>query len=385
MERVNLKYGANPNQGQASLSIEGGTLPLIVLNGRPGYINILDGLLGWQLVSELQGATAMAGAASYKHASPAGAAVGLPLSEVERAMYFVPLSADLSEQAIAFVRARGADRLSSFGDFIALSDECDESTARMIAREVSDGVIAPSYSAEALALLKAKRQGTYVVLQIDSTYRPPALEQRTLFGMTLSQERNTVQLDRSVLAPIVTSRTDLPAEAELDLLVGLNALKYTQSNSVCFAKRGQVIGIGAGQQSRIHCTRLAAEKADLWHLRQSDEVLNLQFAKGVSRNAKDNAIDQYLRGERAVDPSPFAQNPEPLSAVRREALLSTVDGVSLASDAFFPFRDNIDRARQSGVRYVVQCGGSVRDDEVIAACNEHQMVMICNNIRLFLH
>lgn len=385
MDQIELKYGVNPNQERATLSIESGTLPLSILNGRAGYINILDALLGWQLVSELKAATSMASAASFKHASPAGSAVGLALSEAERAMYFVPKTYDLSEQAAAFVRARGADRLSSFGDFIALSDCCDESTARLVSMEVSDGIIAPSYEPEALALLQQKRRGSYLVIQIDPLFVPPPTEQRTLFGLTLTQSRNTVILDERVLAPVVTEHTMLPDEAKLDLLVALNTLKYTQSNSVCYAARGQAIGVGAGQQSRIHCVRLGAEKADLWHLRQSERILSLPFKEGLSRNAKDNAIDQYLRGERAGSDGSFTTPVEPLGDDERRSIIAAVDGVSLASDAFFPFRDNIDRAHLSGVRYIVQAGGSVRDSEVIEACNEYNMVMICNAIRLFMH
>ncbi|HZJ89042.1 MAG TPA: phosphoribosylaminoimidazolecarboxamide formyltransferase [Sphaerochaeta sp.] len=385
MDRLNLKYGTNPNQGHAALFSVEGPLPLQVLNGTPGYINILDALLGWQLVRELALATGLPSAASYKHASPAGAAVALSLSEEERAMYFVPDAHTLSEQATAFVRARGADRLSSFGDFIALSDTCDASTASAIGREVSDGVIAPSYTPEALAILKKKRKGSYVVLEIDRSYEPPKEEERTLFGLTLTQERNNLGIDNSLLSPIVTEAKKLPAEAALDLLVGMVTLKYTQSNSVCFTKRGQVIGIGAGQQSRIHCTRLAAEKADLWHLRQSEQVLQLPFAPTVSRNGRDNIIDQYLRGELSETEEHFTGAVAPFSKAAQTRYLATVSGVSLASDAFFPFRDNIDRAYQSGVRYVVQSGGSVRDSEVIAACDGYGMVMICNKVRLFLH
>ena len=385
MDRIALKYGINPHQGNATLSIEAGALPLTVLNGTAGYINILDALLGWQLVSELKRATNLASAASFKHASPAGSAVAVSLKSTERAMFFIDEEYPLSEQATAFVRARGADRLSSFGDFIALSDRCDESTARLIALEVSDGIIAPAYDPEALALLKKKRKGSYLILQIDPTFAPPSLEERTLFGLTLTQERNTLLLDETVLSPIVTRNRQLSDSAKLDLLVALNTLKYTQSNSVCYASRGQAIGVGSGQQSRIHCTRLAGEKADLFHLRQSEHVLSLPFREGLSRNAKDNIIDQYLRGELFDQDGVFTTPVAPMTEEERHAILAPVDGVSLASDAFFPFRDNIDRARRSGVRYVVQAGGSVRDDEVIAACDEHDMVMICNKIRLFLH
>jgi phosphoribosylaminoimidazolecarboxamide formyltransferase/IMP cyclohydrolase len=382
MERLNLKYGCNPNQHDASVVCKDGPLPLGVLNGRPSYINILDALLGWQLVRDLSAVTQMKSAASFKHTSPAGAAVALPLSETERRMYFIAAHQSLSEQATAFVRARGADRLSSYGDFIALSGECDTETALLIRREVSDGVIAPSYTPKALEILKRKRNGTYLILAIDPTYEPALTEQRTLFGLTLQQERNTIRLDAEVLSPIVTENTALPAEAQLDLLVALNTLKYTQSNAVCFAKRGQAIGVGAGQQSRIHCTRLAATKADLWHLRQSDEILNLPFAEGISHNERDNVIESLLRSEK-VDQQRYFDGPLPV--LDQKAFLERVSGVSLASDAFFPFRDNIDRAHQSGVSYIVQAGGSVRDSDVLAAADEYAMVMITNGVRLFLH
>ncbi|MCK9547600.1 MAG: phosphoribosylaminoimidazolecarboxamide formyltransferase [Sphaerochaeta sp.] len=385
MDHIALKYGINPNQKRATLSIEAGALPLTVLNGRAGYINILDALLGWQLVSELKAATTLASAASFKHASPAGSAVAVDLNSAERAMFFIDDDYPLSEQATAFVRARGADRLSSFGDFIALSDRCDESTARLIAAEVSDGIIAPAYDPSALAVLKKKRKGSYLILQIDPSFVPPSLEQRSLFGMTLTQERNGIVLDERVLTPIVTRNRELGDSAKLDLLVALNTLKYTQSNSVCYAKRGQAIGVGAGQQSRIHCTRLAGEKADLFHLRQSERILTLPFKEDLSRNAKDNAIDLYLRAELHDQSDVFTTPTAPLTDEEVRHILKGVDGVSLASDAFFPFRDNIDRAHKSGVRYIVQAGGSVRDEEVIAACDEYDMVMICNKIRLFLH
>ncbi len=385
MDTCELKYGLNPHQEAAHLSIEAGNLPLTILNGRAGYINILDALLGWQLVRDLQSATSLVSAASFKHASPAGSAVALKLDSRERAMYFIDEGEALSEQATAFVRARGADRLSSFGDFIALSSMCDESTARLIAKEVSDGIIAPAYEPSALKILRRKKQGSYLIIQIDPSYEPPLMERRTLFGLTLTQNRNVITLDERILTPIVTANTSLPDTAKLDLLVALNTLKYTQSNSVCVAVRGQAIGVGAGQQSRIGCVRLACEKADLWHLRKSDLILSLPFKEGIGRTVRDNAIDQYLRGELTRGEELFTGSVQPLSGDERRSILAAIDEVSLASDAFFPFRDNIDRAYRSGVRYIAQSGGSVRDDEVIEACDEHNMVMICNKIRLFVH
>lgn len=385
MNHLDLKYGCNPNQGQARISMEVGDLPLQVLCGSPGYINLLDALNGWQLVSQLAEATGLSAAASFKHVSPAGAAVSLALDETERRMYFIGEHEELSPLATAYVRARGADRMSSFGDFISLSERCDLQTARIIKREVSDGVIAPSYEPEALALLQKKKGGKYVVLQIDPSYEPPVLETRSVFGITFTQERNTVVLDASVLEPIVTQNKDLTEDARLDLLVALNALKYTQSNSVCFAKRGQTIGVGAGQQSRIHCTRLAGEKADAWHLRQSRQVLDLPFLPTLSRNEKDNAVEAYLRSEIQDPGLYFSEDVPPLTDQEKRDILASVDGVSLASDAFFPFRDNIDRASLSGVSYIVQSGGSLRDDAVVKACDEHGILMVCNAIRLFHH
>lgn len=385
MDRLELKYGCNPNQKQAAISVEEGTLPLKVLNGKAGYINLLDALNGWQLVSSLKKATGLASAASFKHVSPAGAAVGLALDEVERSMYFISESQKLSSLAAAYVRARGADRMSSFGDFISLSDECDLSTAKIIKAEVSDGVIAPSYTPEALEVLKQKKGGTFTVLAIDSTWQAPLLETRSVFGITFTQEHNSVVLDRSVLEPVVTHEQAIPEEAVIDLLVALNTLKYTQSNSVCYAKRGQTIGVGAGQQSRIHCTRLAGDKADLWHLRQCKSVLDLPFLPKLSRNDKDNAVEHYLQGELEGWQRYFSEEVSPLSAEQKKEILSHVSGVSLASDAFFPFRDNIDRAARSGVSYIVQSGGSLRDELVIEACDAYKMVMVCNSIRLFHH
>lgn len=385
MDCIELKYGCNPNQRMASICVEEGRLPLTVLNGRAGYINLLDALNGWQLVRSLSKATGYASAASFKHVSPAGAAVGLPLDEAERQMYFIGEKTELSDLAVAYVRARGADRMSSFGDFISLSCECDLSTAQIIKSEVSDGVIAPSYSKEALEVLKKKKGGAYTILQIDEDYEPPLQETRSVFGITFKQMRNTQILDLSVLTPIVTANRNLPPEAELDLLVALNTLKYTQSNSVCYAKRGQTIGVGAGQQSRIHCTRLAGEKADMWQLRQSGRVLSLPFLPNLSRNDKDNAVELFLRSETAQCKRFLTTDVSAMTEDERRTFLAQVSGVSLASDAFFPFRDNIDRAARSGVSYIAQSGGSLRDEEVIQACNEYGMVMVANGIRLFHH
>ncbi len=385
MNHMDLKYGCNPNQGNASISMVKGELPLTVLNGKPGYINLLDALNGWQLVDQLAKGTGYSAATSFKHVSPAGAAISIPLNDVEKQMYFIGENEELSPLATAYVRARGADRMSSFGDFISLSEECDVQTAKMIKREVSDGVIAPSYDPKALDILKKKKGGNYVVLQIDPTYEIPSLETRTIMGITFTQDRNAIVLDKTVLQPIVTEAKDLPEEAQLDLLVALTALKYTQSNSVCYAKRGQTIGVGAGQQSRIHCTRLAGEKADHWQLRQADKVLNLPFLPSLSRNDKDNAVENYLRGEVTDWKQYFTEEVPFLTEAETKEILSGITGVSLASDAFFPFRDNIDRAAKSGVSYIVQPGGSLRDDIVFDACNEHGIVMVCNKIRLFHH
>ncbi|AEV30422.1 AICAR transformylase/IMP cyclohydrolase PurH [Sphaerochaeta pleomorpha str. Grapes] len=392
MDSLELKYGCNPNQKPARIFVENGELPLQVLNGKPGYINLLDALNGWQMVSQMEKATGLPSAASFKHVSPAGAAVGLPLNEEERSMYFVTSGTELSPLACAYTRARGADRMSSFGDFVSLSDVCDLSTAKCINKEVSDGVIAPGYTEEALALLKTKRNGTYTILSIDPNFIPGPIEKRSVFGITFEQGRNAIVLDQSVLQPIVTTNTVLPNSAKIDLVIALIALKYTQSNSVCYVKNGQTIGVGAGQQSRIHCTRLAGSKADLWHLRQSNQALSLPFLPSLSRNAKDNAIEQYL----AEDPETslyeneawkqyFTACPKPFLLEDKKDCLKKVRGVSLASDAFFPFRDNIDRARRSGVDYIVQPGGSVRDDVVVEACNTYGIVMISNGIRLFHH
>ena len=389
MDTLALKYGCNPGQGEASVSCASG-LPIRVLNGRPGYINLLDALNGWQLVRDLEKATRLAAATSFKHVSPAGAAVALDLDETERRMYMVPSKTVLSPIATAYVRARGADRMSSFGDFIALSDTCDISCARIIAREVSDGIIAPGYSDEALAVLKAKRKGSYCVLSIDRDWEPPRLETRSVFGITFTQERNTFIPSDKDFRNIVTKRRDLPQWAVRDLTVALVALKYTQSNSVCYAKRGQTIGVGAGQQSRIHCTRLAGGKADLWHLRQSERVLSLPFKEKLSRNDKDNIIEQYLSDEPEIDlfsswSDYFKSCPEPFKEEEKKAYLKEVKGISLSSDAFFPFPDNIERAARSGVTYIAEPGGSIRDDDVIKAANEHEMVMCFTGVRLFHH
>lgn len=392
MQSLGLKYGCNPNQSPARIFMENGDLPLTVLSGRPGYINLLDALNGWQLVSQLKAATGLPAATSFKHVSPAGAAVAVPLDEKERKMYFVPSKTELSPLAVAYTRARGADRMSSFGDFVALSDVCDLSTAKCIKREVSDGVIAPGYDEDALALLKEKKNGAYTVLAIDPAYQPDPIERRQVFGIWFEQKRNDVVLDESVLTPVVTMAKDIPEASKRDLIVAMIALKYTQSNSVCYAKHGQTIGVGAGQQSRIHCTRLSGVKADLWHLRQSEEVLSLPFLPSLSRNEKDNAVEQYLADEpeTRLDEGDawkayFSVLPEPMSHQRKVEYLSHVRGVALASDAFFPFRDNIDRAARSGVDYIVQPGGSLRDEDVVKACDEHHIVMVCNKIRLFHH
>lgn len=389
MDTLKLKYGCNPNQKEASVGVED-HLPIHVLNGRPGYINLLDALNGWQLVRDLEKATGLAAATSFKHVSPAGAAVALELDETERRMYMVGAKTELSPIATAYVRARGADRMSSFGDFIALSDTCDISCARIIAREVSDGIIAPGYTDEALAILCAKRKGTYCVLSIDRDWEPPLLETRSVFGITFTQERNTFIPSRKDFENIVTRRRDLPQWAVRDLTVAMVALKYTQSNSVCYASRGQTIGVGAGQQSRIHCTRLAGDKADLWLLRHSPKVLDLPFQDGLTRNDRDNVMEQYLSRRREEDVVAdwrryFTQKPAEMDEEEKSAWIASMRGISLASDAFFPFRDNIDRAAASGVGFVSEPGGSLRDDEVIKAADEHGMTMAFTGVRLFHH
>ena len=389
LDSILLKYGCNPNQKPASISIEG-KLPVKVLNGKAGYINFLDALNGYQLVKELKEATNLPSATSFKHVSPAGAAVGLPLTQEEKKMYFVKEDAELSPLALAYIRARGADRMSSFGDFIALSDICDEDTAKVINKEVSDGVIAPGYSDKALEILKAKRKGTYAVIEIDPEYVPNPLETKTVYGITFTQAHNDFAVTEETFSNIVSKNKSITKEAKRDLTVALIALKYTQSNSVVYAQNGQTIGVGAGQQSRIHCTRLAGSKADLWHLRQAERVLNLPFKKELTRNEKDNIIEQYLSEEPETDlftawQNNFTTPVDPFTREEKKAYLASIKGVSLASDAFFPFRDNIERAYKSGVSYVTEPGGSLRDDLVIEAADEHSMVLFFTGSRLFHH
>ena len=391
MTELELKYGCNPNQKPSKIFMQGGAqLPITVLNGKPGYINFLDAFNSWQLVRELKAALGLPAAASFKHVSPAGAAVGLPLSDTLKKIYWVD-DLELSPLAAAYARARGADRMSSFGDWIALSDVCDVPTATLIKREVSDGIIAPGYEPEALEILKSKKKGSYNVVQIDPDYVPAPVEHKDVFGVTFEQGRNDLKIDERSLANIVTEKKDLPPDAKRDLIIALIALKYTQSNSVCYAKDGQTIGVGAGQQSRIHCTRLAGNKADVWHLRQHPKVLALDFLDDVSRPNRDNAIDVYISDEYedviGADAwqKTFKTRPEPLTAAEKKAWLAQFADVSLGSDAFFPFDDNIERARRSGVSYIVQPGGSIRDDIVIDACNRHGLVMAFTGIRLFHH
>ncbi len=386
-----LKYGCNPNQVPAKIFCKAGALPLRVRNGRPGYINFLDALNSWQLVKELKAATGMPAAASFKHVSPAGAAIGRPLSDDLKRIYFVEDLDELSPLACAYARARGTDRMSSFGDWIALSDVCDRATALLIKREVSDGIIAPGYDDDALEILKSKRKGGYNIVEIDPDYQPDPVEHKDVFGITFEQGRNELKIDDSCFANIVTANKTLPDSAKTDLILSLITLKYTQSNSVCYAKDGQTIGVGAGQQSRIHCTRLAGNKADIWHLRQHPKVLALPFADTLGRPDRDNAIDVYISDESddvlgdAVWQQYFKTRPEPLTAEEKRAYLAQVKGVSLGSDAFFPFGDNIKRAYRSGVQYVIQPGGSIRDDLVIADADRFGMVMAFTGIRLFHH
>ena len=387
--RIDLKYGCNPNQKTAYIE-SAGDMPLTVLNGRPGYINLMDALTGWQLVQELKSATGLAAATSFKHVSPAGAAVALPLSDTERRMYFVPSKKNLSPLATAYIRARGADRMASFGDFISLSDVCDVCTASIIAKEVSDGVIAPGYEPEALEILRGKKGGGYLVLQMDSSYVPAVSEKRTLFGLEMVQDHNGWVPSEETFSDVRSACREIPASARLDLTVALIALKYTQSNSVCYAYRGQTIGVGAGQQSRLACTRLAGAKADLWSLRQSEKVLNLPFLKGKTRNDKDNIIEQYLADDPEIDvvsdwKSYFSEKPERLTAEEKKSFRESLSGISLASDGFFPFRDNIDRAAKSGVSYVAEPGGSARDEDIIRAADDHDMVLVFTHSRLFHH
>ena len=390
MEELELKYGCNPNQKPAKVFVKDGQLPFKVLNGKPGYINLLDAMNSWQLVQELKEATGLPAAASFKHVSPAGAAVSAPLSETLQKVYFVE-GIELSPIATAYIRARGADRMSSYGDFVALSDECDARTASFLAREVSDGIIAPSYSDEALKILRTKRKGTYLVLQMDSSYKPAALEQKEVFGVTFEQQRNDIKITEDCLTDIPTKNKNMTPEAKRDLLIALITLKYTQSNSVCYAKDGQAIGIGAGQQSRVHCTRLAGNKADVWHLRQHPKVLALPFKDDVRRPDRDNSIDVYISEEwedllntdewKRI----FTEKPEPLTREEKAAWLKTIKGVSVGSDAFFPFGDNVERARKSGVDFIAQSGGSIRDDNVIETADKYNIAMAFTHIRLFHH
>ena len=392
MNEIQLKYGCNPNQKPSRIYMEGGKeLPVTVLNGKPGYINFLDALNGWQLVKELKEATGLPAATSFKHVSPAGAAVGLPLSDTLAKIYWVDDLGDLSPLACAYARARGADRMSSFGDFIALSDECDADTARLIKREVSDGVIAPGYTEEALELLKAKKKGNYNVIQIDASYVPAAIERKQVFGITFEQGRNELDINGGLLSNVVTDNKEIPAESLMDLKIALITLKYTQSNSVCYVKGGQAIGIGAGQQSRIHCTRLAGQKADNWYLRQAPQVMGLKFLDSLGRADRDNAIDVYI-GDEYEDvlregewQKRFQEKPPVFTREEKRAWLGGNKDVALGSDAFFPFSDNIERAYKSGVKYIAQPGGSVRDDLVIECCDKYGMAMVFTGIRLFHH
>ncbi len=391
MTELELKYGCNPNQKPSRIYSKQGELPITVLNGKPGYINFMDAFNSWQLVRELKEATGMPSAASFKHVSPAGAAIGTPLSDVERQIYFVDTDEALSPIACAYIRARGADRLCSYGDWVALSDECDAQTAAYLKGEVSDGIIAPSYSAEALEILKSKRGGRYTVIQIDPAYEPDAIERREIFGITFEQGHNNLKIDADMLSNIVTENKELTEQAKLDMIVSLITLKYTQSNSVCYVKNGQTIGVGAGQQSRIHCTRLAGNKADNWCLRHHPKVLGLQFVDGIRRPDRDNAIDVYISDEYedvladGVWETKFKVRPEPLTVEEKKAWIATQSGVTVGSDAFFPFGDNVERAKKSGVAYIVQPGGSIRDDHVIETCNKYGIVMSFTGIRLFHH
>lgn len=391
MKELELKYGCNPNQKPSRIYMEEGELPIQVLNGKPGYINFLDAFNGWQLVSELKKATGLPAATSFKHVSPAGAAVGLPLSDTLAKIYWVDDLGELSPLACAYVRARGADRMSSYGDFIALSDVCDVSTANMIKREVSDGVIAPGYEPEALEILKSKKRGNYNVIQIDPAYVPAPIEKKQVFGITFEQGRNELNIDDKFFDNIVTENKELTEEAKRDLAISMITLKYTQSNSVCYVKDGQAIGIGAGQQSRIHCTRLAGQKADNWWLRQSPQVMGLQFKDEIRRADRDNAIDIYM-GDEYMDvladgvwENTFKVKPEVFTREEKRAWLDKLTDVALGSDAFFPFGDNIERAHKSGVKYIAQPGGSIRDDNVIDTCNKYGIEMSFTGIRLFHH
>ena len=392
MNELELKYGCNPNQKPSRIFMrDGSDLPITVLNGKPGYINFLDALNSWQLVKELKAATGLPSAASFKHVSPAGAAVGLPLSEVDKKIYFVDETAELSPIACAYIRARGADRLCSYGDWAALSDVCDAATARYLKYEVSDGIIAPGYTDEALEILKTKKKGNYNVVQIDPHYVPAPQEYKDVFGVTFQQGRNNFKIDEALLTNIVTENKDLPEAAKVDMIVALITLKYTQSNSVCYVKDGQAIGVGAGQQSRIHCTRLAGNKADNWYLRQHPKVLGLQFVEGIRRPDRDNAIDIYTSDEYediladGVWQQTFTVKPEVLTAEEKKAWIATQTGVTVGSDAFFPFGDNVERARKSGASYIAEPGGSIRDDHVIETANKYGITMCFTGMRLFHH
>ena len=392
MKELELKYGCNPNQKPSCIFMaDGGELPIKVLNGKPGYINFLDAFNSWQLVKELSEATGLPAAASFKHVSPAGAAVGKPLSDVDKKIYFVDPAAELSPIACAYIRARGADRMSSYGDWAALSEVCDEATARYLKDEVSDGIIAPGYTDEALAILKTKKKGNYNVVEIDPAYVPAPVERKDVYGVTFQQGRNDYKVTAEAFSNIVTKNKTLPPEAVIDMTVALITLKYTQSNSVCYVKDGQAIGVGAGQQSRIHCTRLAGNKADNWYLRQHEKVLSLPFKPGIRRPDRDNAIDVYISDEwedvlsDGAWQNVFTQRPEPLTAAEKKAWLATQSGVTVGSDAFFPFGDNVERARKSGVAYIAEPGGSIRDDNVIETADKYGMVMAFTGMRLFHH
>ena len=391
MTEMELKYGCNPNQKPSRIFMREGELPITVLNGKPGYINLLDAFNSWQLVRELKQATGLPSAASFKHVSPAGAAVGLPLSDIDRKIYFVEQEGELSPIACAYIRARGADRLCSYGDWAALSDVCDADTANYLKGEVSDGIIAPGYTEEALAILREKKKGNYNVVQIDADYVPAEIERKDVFGVTFEQGRNNYRIDRELLTNIVTVNKDLPDQAAIDMMVALITLKYTQSNSVCYVKDGQAIGVGAGQQSRIHCTRLAGNKADNWYLRQHPKVLGLQFVEGIRRPDRDNAIDIYTSDEymdilaEGEWQQWFALKPEVLTAEEKREWVATQSGVTCGSDAFFPFGDNVKRAYKSGVEYIVEPGGSIRDDNVIETADSYGMVMCFTGMRLFHH
>ncbi len=392
MKELELKYGCNPNQKPSRVFMKGdGELPFTVVNGKPGFINLLDAFNGWQLVKELKKATGLPAATSFKHVSPAGAAVGTPLTDIEKKIYWVEDMGELSPLASAYARARGADRMSSFGDFISLSDVCDEDTAKLVKREVSDGIIAPGYTDEALALLKAKKNGNYCVIQIDPDYVPAPLEQKDVYGVTFEQGRNELNIDEHFFDNVVTANKEIPESAKIDLAIAMITLKYTQSNSVCYVKGGQAIGIGAGQQSRVHCTRLAGDKADKWFLRQAPQVLNLPFKDDIRRADRDNTIDVYISDDyedvigEGVWQKFFTEKPAVFTREERKAWLAKNTGVALGSDAFFPFGDNVERAHRSGVEYIAQPGGSIRDDNVIETCDKYNIAMAFTGIRLFHH